>query len=68
MINQPLTLKLSGAIADIREVVGILETKFSVTQTSRYIPNQEQDGVHVYLTIFPKYAGIEQVSAEERQC
>lgn len=51
MIKNPVSLKLMGQVDDIRQTIRLLQQTFTVVVNSRLIENQDQDGVHVFVTI-----------------
>jgi hypothetical protein len=62
MIRKPVAMKLSGNRVDVAETIEELKLRFNVVVNSRYIPNQATDGVHCFVTVFPKVEGIQQIS------
>ena len=68
IMNKAISIKLSGQQPDLRDVIKVFYQNFDVTINSRFIPNQERDGVHVYVTILPKQPIVEsQPSPETRK-
>ena len=61
IMKRPLSLKIVGARADIQIFIEELKQSYEVAVNSRFIPNQADDGVHVFVTLIPR------LMAEARQ-